>query len=136
MQISERARRLIKAGIFVTIAGIALIALYRLFGFGIPCPFHAVTGLYCPGCGAMRAVVALSQLQFYQALRYNALLVAALPVLAVLGVQEIIAYLRGKPTKQGRGTIVLIIIFAVLTVAFTILRNLPQFAFLAPTLIG
>ena len=48
------------------------------------CPFHAVTGLDCPGCGSMRAVRSLLGGDVTAAAGYNVLLVVALPVL-VLG---------------------------------------------------
>ena len=33
-----------------------------------PCPFHALTGLYCPGCGGTRALAALARGQVLQSL--------------------------------------------------------------------
>ena len=50
--------------------------LYGIFSyFGIPlmrCPFKAVTGLPCPGCGMTRSALALMHGNFAQSLKYNA----------------------------------------------------------------
>jgi hypothetical protein len=46
-----------------------------------PCVFHEVTGLYCPGCGAARALHHLMKGELLAALRSNLLFVLALPVL-------------------------------------------------------
>jgi len=35
------------------------------------CPFHAITGLACPGCGMTRAMISLGQLKPGAALGYN-----------------------------------------------------------------
>jgi hypothetical protein len=43
------------------------------------CPFLSLTGLRCPGCGSLRAVRAILEGDFLQALRFNALAVALLP---------------------------------------------------------
>ena len=42
----------------------ALAGLWFLYRFGnpFPCVFHKLTGLYCPGCGAGRALSALLHL--------------------------------------------------------------------------
>ncbi|MDH7601242.1 MAG: DUF2752 domain-containing protein [Armatimonadota bacterium] len=45
-----------------------------------PCPFHAATGLYCPGCGALRAVHWLVHGEFRAAFRSNILAVFAIPI--------------------------------------------------------
>lgn len=45
------------------------------------CPFLAVTGLACPGCGTLRAVRALTRGDLATALSLNALSVSLLPVL-------------------------------------------------------
>ena len=35
------------------------------------CPFHAITGLECPGCGMTRAMISLGQLKLGAAIGYN-----------------------------------------------------------------
>jgi hypothetical protein len=45
-----------------------------------PCLFHAFTGLYCPGCGATRALHQMANGNLVVALRLNALVVLGLPL--------------------------------------------------------
>ncbi len=71
------------AGVFLLLVfGIALFFLLdpvetRFFP---RCPFLAVTGLKCPGCGTARAFHAALHGRFAEALRFN----AVLPVMLVL----------------------------------------------------
>lgn len=46
---------------------LALVSGYLLLctmGFSLPCPVYALTGLYCPGCGVTRMLLALLRLDF------------------------------------------------------------------------
>lgn len=65
----------------------AAAALYHFppgeTAFYPPCTFHALTGLYCPGCGATRCLAAIVHGDLAQAAAYNPLLVVAMPPLAV-----------------------------------------------------
>jgi hypothetical protein len=45
------------------------------------CPVFRYLHLYCPGCGATRALAALLHLRIAEALHYNALVVVLVPVL-------------------------------------------------------
>lgn len=49
---------------------------------GVACPFRSLTGIDCPGCGAIRASAALLDGDLVAALDHNMLTVAALPLLA------------------------------------------------------
>jgi hypothetical protein len=109
---------------------VVLLIVYNIFGFGVPCPFHLLTGLWCPGCGSFRAINALLHGQSLAALGYNLLVVFLLPALAVLLVRDAVHTIRGT-TPRRTGPAVAIAL-AVVPALFGILRNLPAFAFLAP----
>ncbi len=49
-----------------------------------PCPFRLATGLYCPGCGSMRASHYLLHGDIVGALSMNPLMVCSLPVVGLL----------------------------------------------------
>jgi len=90
------------------------------------CPLHAMTGLWCPLCGSLRAGYALLHGRLGVALHDNVLFVLGLPLLVLLWSSW--AGLRG-PVRIPRplGWTML-----VLAVAFGVLRNLPVGSWLAP----
>ena len=71
---------------FAVGCGAMLVALYvwepAASGLFPPCPFHALTGLHCPGCGSLRAVHQLLHGELWAAFRLNPLMVLSLPLLA------------------------------------------------------
>ena len=95
------------------------------------CQFHRLTGLECPGCGATRAAYALLHGNFSAALRDNALFVLTLGALAARGIwfgwKKFCGRANGEffPVK-------FLWLFLAVAIVFTVLRNLPGFAFLAP----
>ena len=104
-----------------------------------PCPLYALTGIYCPGCGAGRCVTALLHFRFYAAFRYNPLMVICLPPVAYYLFKVYFGVVFGRdvlpvPKIQGRalGIAVLVVI-----IAYWVLRNIPIYPFtlLAPTAI-
>jgi len=94
---------------------------------GIPCVFYEVTGHYCPGCGMTRAALALLQLDAYQAFRYNSLAFVLLPLF--------LAYHAAVRKRLRRTSHALMGVMLTLTVAFGVLRNVPAFDWLAPTIV-
>lgn len=61
---------LITAGI-LAVGG--LLYILAVAGHPVPCLFHTITGLSCPGCGSTRAVLALLRLDIREAFCYNLL---------------------------------------------------------------
>ncbi len=121
---------------FALAASGALVAVYFANPFvpgGLlpPGPLHALTGLWCPGCGTTRAIHALLHGHLALALSMNPLAVLSLPLLPV------IVYLNG-PHAAARGPLARLLCspraWAVLLVAYGVLRNLPwpPFSWLAP----
>lgn len=121
----------------VGVAGATAAALLHLrdphdsgtYGY---CPFLALTGLPCPGCGGLRAVNDLTRGDVVGALSSNALAVALVGVLAVAWVLWVVRRARGRRDRMivlsGRaGAVVLGVL-----VVFGALRMTPWGAWLAP----
>jgi hypothetical protein len=70
-------------GTVVTVGFLELLAFKHPSDYGVipPCPFHAVMGLYCPGCGSMRATHYLMTGHPVTSLRYNPLVLLIVPLL-------------------------------------------------------
>ena len=86
------------------------------------CPLHALTGLWCPLCGGLRAVHALSRGNIQSALHDNAMLVLALPLIVALWAQWAARMRTGSARRRWPRGATLAVITAL--AAFTVLRNL------------
>ena len=95
------------------------------------CLFHSLTKLNCPGCGATRAVYALVHGNAATALRDNALFTLALAGLMIRAAWMVLSKSSGGMVREFFPTKFLWPLLVVALV-FTVLRNLPAFAFLAP----
>lgn len=118
---------------------LVLAAVFFLFdptqsGFYPSCLFHKLTGLNCPACGSLRALHHLTHGEIAAAFRCNPLLMVLLPLIAVVGIRW---FRRGRGAF-GNDPIFLRPITAwtllAVTLAFTVLRNLPwpAFAWMSP----
>jgi hypothetical protein len=126
-------------------AGTALALRWRdphLPGSWPPCPFRALTGLPCPGCGGLRALDDLGHGQLGAALGSNALAVLLVVALAVAWAVSAKGLLRERRTARaaspgprprvlvlsgtGRQAVVAIV------VVFGLLRLLPGTGLLGP----
>ena len=127
-----RAKRLLtKLGLLVA-AGLAYALFTALTGVGLPCPFHAVTGLWCPGCGVSRMCLALLKLDFAAAWSWNPGLMLLLPFLAALGLRLAARYIRTGRARPARGERVVMGLMVAFLVVYGVARNLSGFTWLAP----
>jgi hypothetical protein len=95
------------------------------------CPVRSLLGLHCPGCGGLRSAHSLAHGDLAGALGANALAVAGFAVLAAVLLRWLVRALRGRsagfaPRPAHAWTA------GALAVAFTLVRNVPPGAALAP----
>lgn len=98
----------------------------------IPCIFHKITGLYCPGCGVTRMCLALIRLDLSTAFECNRMVFMILPVAFPMVVWQLNRYIQIGNTRFTKWQKSLIWLMVVSLILFGILRNMPAFYFLRP----
>ncbi len=111
-----------------------IVLLLCTYFFKFPCMIYETTGLYCPGCGITRSIIALIHLDLYQSFRYNPLIFILYPVLIPYIIYEGYICLFNKDDKitkkiPNKAIYLLLIIIIV----YGILRNIDYFDYLKPT---
>lgn len=94
------------------------------------CPLHALTGIWCPLCGGLRAVDALAHGQLGVAVHDNLLLVLALPPALWLWADWAARARAGQPGRHWSPAAKAAAISVL--AAFTVVRNLPVASALHP----
>ena len=108
----------------VLAAGTALVALRDPHEGGYPlCPFLALTGYACAGCGGLRAAHDLATGDLAGAWSMNPLATIAMPIAAVMWVVWFVRAATNRPAWNPPAWS-LVAALAV-AVAFSVLRNLP-----------
>ncbi|MGI8469126.1 MAG: DUF2752 domain-containing protein [Pyrinomonadaceae bacterium] len=98
-------------------------------GFFPQCPFHALTGMNCPGCGLTRGFHALFQGDVLGALHYNLLLPIYAFIFGYLFVSLILTAVRGCGLSWKIFHPWMAWGFFALLLSFAVLRNLPFYPF-------
>jgi hypothetical protein len=96
------------------------------------CPFHSLTGLWCPGCGSLRTIHALSHGDVSTALHRNVITIAALPFLALSWMHWLRRAAGGRTRSPRTAPAAVLWSVLLLVVAFGVVRNLPFGQWLAP----
>lgn len=131
-QTRERLILVIKKAAIILLLGLGYYAFIKITGYVIPCVFNLATGLYCPGCGITRMFLSLVQFDFISAAHNNLLVFSLMvPVLVYLFI-KLVSYIKKGHSGYTVADKIVIIVIAFAMFAFWIMRNLPQFSFLAP----
>jgi hypothetical protein len=98
------------------------------------CPFYALTGWWCPGCGGLRAMHNLTDGRILDAVHSNILLLPLLLGGALWWGDWTVRRWRGQPTRPfplavSRTTLVAVL---GLLAVYTVVRNTPWGIWLAP----
>lgn len=98
----QRLRRQLTGLLLMVAVGAGYALWVNLTHLSIPCPFHVITGLQCPGCGVTRMCLALLRLDVSGAWKANPVLLLLLPLLGgLLGYRAVVYVRRGSvPTAR------------------------------------
>ncbi|MGN0558194.1 MAG: DUF2752 domain-containing protein [Acutalibacteraceae bacterium] len=110
----------------------AAYALFCTYVFAVPCVFHTVTGLNCPGCGISRMCLSLLHGDVLSAIRYNLAVFVLSPLFLVLIVSQSVYYVKYGTKRLRIWQNIILYVCIVVLVFFGILRNIPAFGFLSP----
>ncbi len=100
------------------------------------CPFLALTGMYCPGCGGLRAVHALVHGEVGTALERNPLVVGVAVLVGLVWFGWLLRLLGVRQSwavpGRGSGSPVAVWSALALVLVFAVVRNLPGWTWLSP----
>jgi Protein of unknown function (DUF2752) len=131
IKFSTVERVLAGSGVLAITAGAVAVGYFdpTTAGFFPVCPFHALTGLNCPGCGLTRGFHALFHGDVSTALHFNALLPFYLLLFLYLLVSFSLILIRGRGLEFRVFSPHVLYSFLVLTLIFSVVRNLPFYPF-------
>lgn len=128
----SRRRRVLLIYLILLTIGVLYVIFVRLTGWGIPCAFHFVTRLWCPGCGVTTMLMSLLRLDIYSAFRANPLLLITLPLVIAILFKFTFEYVKHGRSPNSKPFNAVVITYAAALIIYGVLRNIPLFDFLAP----
>jgi uncharacterized protein DUF2752 len=130
----ESNRRLTAALVWLSLAlGVIYLFIFEpgKSGFFPICPFRALTGFTCPGCGATRGLHRLLHGDVVSAFELNPLFLVALPFLLFALVRYTNAALRHRTIKGNQLHPRYIWMLFAVVLSFWIFRNTPWYPFVS-----
>ena len=88
------------------------------------CPFYIATGLYCPGCGSLRATHYLLRGNVSQSLRNHPLMIPLLVCILFFYGKRLYEFRKGR-NVIFKGELTLVTVILAVFVIFFIVRNIP-----------
>ena len=121
----KRRASLVGTGLALSLAAAAMVRFPpERYAFYPECPFHAWTGLLCPGCGGTRAIAALLRGDLMAAWQLNSLVVALLPFALAYGAVVAMRTWRGERARWPEIPAMVWGMVGAATMVFGTVRNL------------
>ena len=95
----QRLKRVILIYIGLLLIFVSYYIINKKTGFYIPCIFHEITGLDCPGCGITRCLFHLINLRIGEAFKVNPLVFILLPFIVAYFLYQSYLYIYNKKDK-------------------------------------
>jgi hypothetical protein len=132
-----RAWRSLRAPAAVGVAAVAALGVLAAVDPNEPghyptCPLLATTGLWCPGCGSLRAVHALVGGDVPTALQRNPFMVLAAPFLVWAWLRWTGTALGLMPPRRSAAPAWAVWTLLAVVLGFWVLRNMPGLTWLSP----
>ncbi|MDE6434128.1 MAG: DUF2752 domain-containing protein [Lachnospiraceae bacterium] len=118
----KRLIRIITYALCILMAGFVYGIFFQYTGLAIPCPFHKLTWLKCPGCGITGMCIALIQLDFKEAFLCHPVLFLLLVPLGAVCAGSAITYIREGSGQMKRWQNVILYASIVLLVGYGVVR--------------
>lgn len=138
MAVAHRSRsELLRGPVLVGAASLSSAAILYLRdphdqgAYGL-CPFLALTGYPCPGCGGLRAVNDLTHGDVAGAVSSNVLAVALLGFVGVAWLNWVIRRWKGEDRPMIQVTLRTGLVVLAAALIFGVVRNIPPGTWLAP----
>lgn len=118
--VKQRAVKAAITAIALIAAGFLYAAAIRITGLSVPCLFHEITGLSCPGCGITHMCLALMRFDFAEAWRANRFLFVLSPIIIGLAMYNAAYWIKtGSNCSQmvfsliGKALVVSLVIWGI-----------------------
>ncbi len=108
----------------VLLMGYGYLRLVSFLGWGIPCPFYAVTSCQCPACGVTRMAACLLRGDWASAYHYNAGLLVLSPLIIMILLADWLRWLRIERKPESSFLFFSRLFLVVLLVLWGVLRNI------------
>ena len=126
----------IAAGIAFPLAILAVIFWVYFISRPLPCVIYNITGLFCPSCGATRAIISLMHGDVTAALRNNIIITISVIPVFILLIRLWLGIILCRPNffTLSKSAIWIICVFAGFFILFGFVRNIPipPFIYLNP----
>ncbi len=118
----KRRNKVIAGALTLLTIGTAYAFFVMLTKKSIPCVFHSLTGLKCPGCGVSRMFLALFRFDLKEAFIANGAILCMLPLMAATAARFVYVYVRRGTVRDRAAEISVWFMVGVLLV-FGVVRN-------------